>query len=246
MTAIERRSFGLEIRGDGSRLVGHASVFDLPSEELHGWGGAFREMIAPTAFDGALERVHSGKDHVASIWNHNPDYVIASTRDGSLKLSVDSRGLVADITPIDTQTIRDLVVKPILDGKVRDMSFGFTVAEGGEHNETRDGQPYRIIDNIARLYDASPVLFGAYPQTDIAARSLLSALNVDPDGLSSPERSAVQTFINSIARHLPTASAQEGRVVVDPAPLAGVSASVRGRLLELQDRDFALSIIERK
>lgn len=244
---IERRSFGLEIRGDGSRLIGHASVFDLPSEEMHSpWHGSFREMIAPGAFDGALERVHSGKDHVASIWNHNPDFVIASTRDGSLKLSVDSRGLVADITPIDTQTIRDLVVKPILDGKVRDMSFGFTVAEGGEHEETRDGQPFRIIDRVERLYDASPVLFGAYPQTDIAARSLLSVLQVDADKLSSLERAAVESFLSSIARHLPVVSAQEGSTPADTTPLAGVSAKVRSRLLELQDRDFALSLIERK
>src|SRR5438093_569278 len=110
-----RRSFTTEFRAvagaDGKlpHLVGHASVFGVLSEDL----GGYKERVWPGAFDGLL-----ADDGIYSLWNHNPDFIIAAVADGTLVLSEDSVGLLSDSEPMDTQTVRDLVVTPIQQGKV--------------------------------------------------------------------------------------------------------------------------------
>lgn len=191
----ERRAFGFTLRSDGGspRLVGHAAVFESDSEEM-GFFAPFKERIRKGAFDEALERVASGKDDVYALLNHDANYIISSTADRTLRLSVDDVGLVADMEPMDTQTIRDLVVTPVQQGKIRKMSFGFTVED--EHEEKRDGQNYRIIDKVGRLFDVSPVTFPAYPATDVMARRLRSA-GIDPDRLDVRSGSIARAFLDT-------------------------------------------------
>jgi HK97 family phage prohead protease len=239
----ERRTCAYEVRIDESgdsptKIVGYAAVHGSLSEEMHGWGGAFREEIAQRAFDDVL------KGDTRALLNHDPNFIYARTTNGTLRLSADERGLYTEADPLPTQTIRDLVIAPLRRGDINQMSFGFQVDD--EHEEQRDGKPIRVIDHIARLFDISVVTFPAYPATDAQARSLLSAMQVDVDSLSTPERAAVRSFISSIARHLPAAPVQADSAPADPSSLTGVSPKVRSRLLELQDRDFALSLIERK
>src|SRR3990167_10472099 len=94
----ERRAFPLTLRSDGAtrRLVGHAAIFESDSEEM-GWFAPYKERIAKGAFDAALERVRAGIDAVFALLNHDENYVIASTNDGTLDLSVDEVGLVASM-----------------------------------------------------------------------------------------------------------------------------------------------------
>ena len=58
-------------------------------------------------------------------------------------------------------------------GDVSQMSFAFRVAgDDGDHwEQTDEGQVVRTLRNV-RLYDVSPVTYPAYPDTDVAARSL--------------------------------------------------------------------------
>jgi hypothetical protein len=81
----------------------------------------------------------------------------------------------------DTQIIRDLVLAPIRRGDIREQSFGFTIAKDGDsweglEEERGNKPPTRTINKVARLFDVSPVTFPAYPDTDVAARSMNRAL----------------------------------------------------------------------
>lgn len=169
---IERRAFAMddikvETREDGSkRMVGHAAVFNMLSEDL----GGFREQISPGAFAGALET-----DDVRALWNHNADHVLGRNVSGTLVMSEDVRGLAIEIDPPDTQVARDLMVS-MERGDVSHMSFGFSARPGGQNwAKDDDGQVVRTLTKL-RLFDVSPVTFPAYPQTEIALRAMQDAL----------------------------------------------------------------------
>ena len=166
---LERRAFvvdglAIEQREDGKpRITGHAAVFNALSEDL----GGFREQIMPGAFVEAID-----KDDVRALFNHDPNFILGRNRAGTLALKEDARGLRIAIDPPDTQTIRDLVIAPIERGDVSQMSFGFSVRPGGQDwAKDDDGRVVRTLKKL-RLFDVSPVVFPAYPQTDVAVRSL--------------------------------------------------------------------------
>lgn len=143
--------------GDQFRtLAGYASVFNTPSEDL----GGFREIIAPGAFTRALAAPDLS---VALLWNHDPDTVMASTRNGTLELTQDQKGLRCwarvDMEDFDAKR----VVGKIRSGLIDQMSFAFTVAEGGDEWEVRDGNNWRTVRDVSGLYDVSAVTWPAYP-----------------------------------------------------------------------------------
>ena len=171
---IERRHFlcdalAIETRAgkDGKErrlIVGHAAVFNQLSDDL----GGFREQVATGAFKEAITT-----DDVRALWNHNPDYVLGRNRSSTLTLAEDARGLAIEIDPPDTQWARDLLVS-IDRGDVNQMSFAFSVRANGQNwGKEDDGTYVRTLTRV-RLYDVSPVTYPAYPQTDVAARSLRS------------------------------------------------------------------------
>lgn len=167
--SIERRAFSLdEMRietreEDGAPVIrGHAAVFNQLSEPL----GGFREQIAAGAFAEALQ-----SDDIRALWNHNPDHILGRNMAKTLMLAEDARGLAIEIIPPDTQIARDLMTS-MKRGDVTQMSFGFSVRPNGENWAKDDeGRYIRTLTRV-RLYDVSPVTYPAYPQTDVAVRSL--------------------------------------------------------------------------
>jgi HK97 family phage prohead protease len=166
---IERRFFavdGLTVEtreGKAPIIRGHAAVFGQLSEDL----GGFREQVAPGAFADAI-----AGDDVRALFNHDPNYILGRNRAKTLRMTEDSTGLAIEIDAPDTQTIRDLVLAPIARGDVSQMSFGFTVRPGGQDWAKDDeGRNIRTLKKV-RLFDVSPVVFPAYPQTDVAMRDL--------------------------------------------------------------------------
>ena len=144
---------------DGTKVLeGYAAVFDSLSEDL----GGFREKIARGAFKGAL------KDSDARmLYNHNDDYPLARQSNGSLELKEDKKGLYVRAK---MPKWADWIVESIELGNVDKMSFGFWVGEDvWEHDEN-----IRTITRVAELVEVSPVVFPAYPATniDVALRSL--------------------------------------------------------------------------
>lgn len=144
-------------------LEGYAIVFN--EETLIGDAKrGFREMIMPSALTNA-----SMKD-VPLKYNHMDNFlVIARTKNGSLKLEVDDKGLKIRAELLDTQTNKD-IYKMVQNGLLDKMSFAFTVAS---QEWDRSGDvPLRKITSIERLYDVSIVDLPAYEGTSIYSRSL--------------------------------------------------------------------------
>lgn len=159
---MERRFCPLELRAkqddEGATLAGYAAVFDSLSVEM--WG--FREKIAPGAFAASIEG-----DDVRALWNHNTDYVLGRTKNGTLELREDETGLAFELTPPATQLARDLVAS-VQRGDVDQMSFGFAVLEDAWDIDENE-QYVRTLRKV-KLYEISPVTFPAYPATSVSAR----------------------------------------------------------------------------
>lgn len=161
---MEKRFYTIEMRAaeDGSnKLVGYAAVFNQRSQLLY---GQFYEEIKRGAFTASM-----GRD-IRALWNHNADFPLGRTRNGTLSLAEDDYGLRVEITPPDTTWGRDAATS-IQRGDVDQMSVGFDVPKGGDAwKELPDGKFLRTLTTI-NLSEVSPVVFPAYTGTEIALRS---------------------------------------------------------------------------
>ena len=165
----ETRFSSIETRSDDENkkmiVEGYAIVFDeetLIGDEERG----FIEVIDK----GALASTNM-KD-VPFKYNHNDvTLILARTRNGSLSLEVDEKGLKIRAELIDTTSNVD-IYKSIVAGLLDKMSFAFTVKS---QSWDKSGKlPKRTILGIDRLFDVSVVDLPAYDQTSIqaSARSL--------------------------------------------------------------------------
>lgn len=137
-------------------VEGYAVVFDNETDL-----GYFKEIIDRNAFNGC------DLSDVCMKYNHSDELLImARTRNNSLQLFVDERGLKVRAELIDTTQNRDLY-KMIQAQLLTKMSFAFTVAEEDWDYETDT----RRILRIDKLYDVSVVDVPAYEATEIYARS---------------------------------------------------------------------------
>jgi len=165
MEKTEIRQFNLEEcrfdkSKDGETIVrGYAAVFGQLSEDL----GGFKEQIDSRAFDNVLE------DDVVAVFNHDMNIIFGRTSSGTLKLSVDERGLVSEITMPNTQAAKD-TIELMRRGDINKMSFGFIV-DVDKWKESERGY-VRTVKEVKRLIDVSLVTKPAYPQTTAAVRSL--------------------------------------------------------------------------
>lgn len=161
---LEKRTYNatdlaIERRGDDpAKITGHAAVFNVIAGD--GW---FREQVAPGAFSESLKI-----DDIRSLWNHDTNIVLGRNRTQTLILWEDDIGLAVEITPPDTQLVRDLV-ESIARGDVSQMSFGFQVLRQ-TWVEEEDEKDLRIIDKV-KLWEVSPVTFPFYEDTDVALNS---------------------------------------------------------------------------
>lgn len=161
--------FNIELRKDenesGKMIIeGYAAVYDqetLIGDEDFG----FYERIEKGAFDGA-----NMKD-VPLKYNHSDNVpILARTRNKSLELKTDDKGLFIRAELLDTQDNIDMY-KRIQAGLIDKMSFAFTVKADGEEWE-RGKVPKRTIKKFDRIFDVSIVSVPAYDGTSIYARSL--------------------------------------------------------------------------
>jgi HK97 family phage prohead protease len=109
---------------------------------------------------------------VRALFNHQPDWLLGRTTSGTLRMHEDEQGLAVEIDCPDTQLCRDMVLTPMERGDLTQMSFAFTVGNGGTVWEEQDGIYIRNITKFAQLFDVSPVTYPAYPETDVGLREL--------------------------------------------------------------------------
>src|SRR6185312_6186958 len=150
---------------DGNTISGYAAVFNSPSEDL----GGFTETINPKAFDRTL----AGNPDIRALVNHDTGRVIGRTKSGTLKLSVDARGLQFTCEMPDTTDGRDIraLVKR---GDISGMSFGF-MANDESWNRTKADDGSEVITRElldCDVFEVSVCPFPAYPATTVSARSL--------------------------------------------------------------------------
>jgi len=149
-----------EIDANKRTFTGYAAVFNSPSEPL-----PFTEFIMPGAFKRSLK----SRNEIKMFMNHNMDIVLGSTRSKTLRLSEDSKGLLAETTLPDTTAGRDLSIL-MQRGDVNSMSFGFSVPNKGD--KWSDDGMTRELHQI-RLHEVSIVTgFPAYEATTATVRSI--------------------------------------------------------------------------
>lgn len=146
-------------------IEGYAITFDSPATHQYG-SRKFTETIKRGALD------NTDMKDVPLRYNHNDNVMImARTRNKSLRLIVDSKGLKVEADLLDTQSNRDLY-KGIKEGLIDKMSFAFRVADGGDTWTFGEKETTREVTNIAKLYDVSVVDTPFYDSTSIYTRSL--------------------------------------------------------------------------
>ena len=165
MKKIERRTFtvrDVEARqaDDGTmRLSGYAAVFNDSSVPL-----PFKESIAP----GAFRKTLSETPDVRLLVNHE-GLPLARTKNGTLTLTEDERGLYFNAELADTQEARDIHTL-IARGDVDQMSFAFRVIR----QKWSEDRSRRVLTEVSLSDgDVSVVTYPAYPTTSVEAREEL-------------------------------------------------------------------------
>jgi len=162
----ERRLMEIRALDDDKMIIeGYAITFEQPATHQYG-KRKFTEIIKR----GALNKADM-KD-VPLRYNHNDNVMImARTRNKSLQLIKDDKGLKIQAELLDTQSNRDLY-KAIQEGLIDKMSFAFTVADEGDTWAFGEEETKREVTDIAKLWDVSVVDTPFYDSTSIYARSL--------------------------------------------------------------------------
>ena len=154
----ETRLLEVELRTpeeDNKMIIeGYAITFNSPA--THG----YTEIISDRALD------NTDMSDVPLKYNHEDSHLImARTRNKSLELKKDEKGLLIKAELIDTQSNKD-IYKSIKAGLIDKMSFAFTV-RGDEYDYDTDT---RTITDIDKLYDVSVVDMPFYDSTSVYAR----------------------------------------------------------------------------
>ncbi len=154
----EIRKLDLQFRAEDTEdgkmeIKGYAAVFNSP--ETYG----YTEVISDTAFDEA------DMSDVVLRYNHNDSFmVLARTRNKSLELNVDEKGLFIDATLQDDITDHKNIFNAIKSGLIDKQSFAFVVDED-EYDYDTDT---RTITKIGKVFDVSVVDQPFYNATDVS------------------------------------------------------------------------------
>ena len=158
MKEKEIRKLDIQFRAEKTEdekmeIKGYAAVFDSPETY------DYTEVIAPTAFDEA------DMSDVVLRYNHNDSFmVLARTRNKSLQLNVDEKGLFMNATLQDDITEHRDIFNAIKSELIDKQSFAFTVEED-EYDYDTDT---RTITRIGKLFDVSVVDQPFYNSTDVS------------------------------------------------------------------------------
>jgi HK97 family phage prohead protease len=193
MKKIERRTYvvqDVEARQaeDGvMRLSGYAAVFNDASVPL-----PFKERIAPGAFRKTLNEMPD----VRLLINHE-GLPLARTKNGTLTLTEDDRGLRFDAELADTQEARDIYTL-VQRGDVDQMSFAFRVIR---QNWSKDKSERTLTEVSLADGDVSVVTYPAYPTTSVEARKKIAdALDAIKEGRKLDEDSikALRDYLSEL------------------------------------------------
>lgn len=154
----ETRKLDLQFRAEDTEdgkmeIKGYAAVFNSPETY------DYTEVISDKAFDEA------DMSDVVLRYNHNDSFmVLARTRNKSLNLNVDEKGLFIDAKLQDDITDHRNIFNAIKSGLIDKQSFAFVVDED-EYDYDTDT---RTITKIGKVFDVSVVDQPFYNATDVS------------------------------------------------------------------------------
>lgn len=189
---IELRSvsdIGFDVKGEEGKtptITGYAAVVETPSTGL--W---WEETILRGAFDGCDFSLCRG------LFNHNEEAILGSVKAGSVRCSVDDKGLRYEIDTPDNDIIQAMYVQPIIRGDVDKSSFRFSMDFSNPdawpdewiYDEERD-IIVRKIKKISSVLDVSPVLFPAYDAAESSVRAASTLLDLHKKAAESKTNAA--------------------------------------------------------
>ena len=158
MKEKEIRKLDIQFRAEDTEdgkmeIKGYAAVFNSPETY------SYTEVINSTAFDDA------DMSDVVLRYNHNDSFmVLARTRNKSLELIVDEKGLFMDAKLQDNVSTHRDIFNAIKSGLIDKQSFAFTVEED-EYDYDTDT---RTITRIGKVFDVSVVDQPFYNATDVS------------------------------------------------------------------------------
>lgn len=160
MKTRESRVFESRFDTKNRQITGHGAVFNLETEL---WPGHF-EKVDPGFFNDVLD------NDVRALFNHDSSLILARTKSGTLKLSVDATGLKYVIPNMPNTTTGNDLLELIKRGDISQSSFSF-ITKSDKWSTRKDGTKLRTLLKCEKLYDVSPVTFPAYDTADVAVKS---------------------------------------------------------------------------
>jgi hypothetical protein len=146
------------MEGENQTIVGYASTFDQPYPV---------DMVTEIIDRSAFTRTLSEKPDVYALIGHDPSRILGRTKNGTLSLSIDERGLKCVITPVMTRDAED-TLKLIASGCIDAMSFGFKVVK--QAFGYAEGKTTRRITDL-ELHEVSCVAFPANENATLSLRA---------------------------------------------------------------------------
>ena len=171
MDKIELRVANLDFTStDEHELVVEGIVNDGNWSQTLGMRRKFKEKIQKGAFARAITRALQNNGKIDFLSEHDPNKVLSSTANDSLKLWEDeNKGLCMRAVICPTSWGKD-TFQLIKSGIIKSMSFGFNVIED-EWINTRSEVANRIVKDL-HLIEVSAVRNPAYLSSVISARGM--------------------------------------------------------------------------
>lgn len=185
----EIRSTNFEARSSSDgHIIGYPIRFNELSEDL----GGLRERILPGAIQFDTD--------VRCDFNHDANCILGRQSAGTLKLSIDDKGVFMDADPPDTTWARDLLVS-IRRADITSGSFAFRTLPGGERVAQENGQTIRTLSKIL-VRKVSVCSDPAYVGTAVEVRHLRGWRAPTASPLSASQRAALLERKQALAERL--------------------------------------------
>lgn len=242
---IERRFLtDVELRvdddeGDGNSITGYAARFDVWSEPI-GFFSGFKEKIKKGAFKKTI-----AENDIRALINHDPNHIIGRTKNKTLELWEDDKGLGFNVKLPDTSYAADLK-ESIRRKDITQNSFGFQTIND---EWAKDGKKRTLFE--VKLFDVSPVVFPAYKQTSVKLRGLIN-VGIDYEALdraiihsnqgikSDSDIDLFKTVTEILKRYIPAEEEPLIEIVDDPEhsenlnePVLDYATQIRLRLVDM-------------
>ena len=153
-------------------LGGYAARYGVVSKLMNGKHGSFREVLAPGAFNDALD--DDALDCVALV-NHDPSKLLGRTP-RTLKLKSDGHGLEFQVELSPNISHHRDICEQVRRGDMCECSFGFVAGE--DEWEDRGDHLMRTVRSVKSLHDVSIVSNPAYDNTHVGIRSDVDLVEV--------------------------------------------------------------------